>query len=402
MNATSIALSSQDILYQILSFNQLTQSELYSCCLVNTEWAAAGLILLWRYPKCRSAHTFRLLLDTLRHEDDQSAPIGATIGSYNTQKNTAAKRSATMRNKSSTPSAFQLPTSGSLASLLPTIYPPFRERKGYGIPFHGQKLHHRAQFIREIDFKSLIGAISNHHFEILARSTKIGFRALDLRTVQLPFSTHLLSILQNSRSLRKLCLSKMHIPVEGIVYLEQCFSTLAELRYDFPDTMCDNELGLILRHCTQLRILEIRGEYITDDSLSWIAKSCLELETLVIEAPLMTDSVVIQIATACTRLNSWSLIDCAYQKIDHIRIQLYSSNILIYPTTLETTGGVTSGVCKPDHERIYAGDTDEMQPSSGTQIMALQELKSGNIYRSKFSLREFGRIGFHGQVYKDF
>ncbi|KAF8939042.1 hypothetical protein BGZ58_010797 [Dissophora ornata] len=309
MNAVTIALSSQDILHQILSLGLLNQSDLRACCLVNSDWAAAGLILLWRYPLCHSLHSFRLLLDTLRHELDLSGPIASTTTPTPTTAVAVLGRSATMRESRS--SSRLVSHAPSLPSMVPTPYRSFQQRKEYGIPFHGQRIYHRAQFIRRIDFGNLASALSVYHFEILARSCKIGFRSLDLRKVQLPFSDYLLSIISNSKALRQLTLGNMHVPLEALVFLEPCLSVLAELQLvDCPASMGDPELSLILQHCSQLQVLEVRGESFTDESLCWISKTCLNLEKLVIEAPRMTDAVVEQIVTACTRLRSWSLVDC--------------------------------------------------------------------------------------------
>ncbi|KAI8605875.1 hypothetical protein EDD21DRAFT_362435 [Dissophora ornata] len=309
MNAVTIALSSQDILHQILSLGLLNQSDLRACCLVNSDWAAAGLILLWRYPLCHSLHSFRLLLDTLRHELDLSGPIASTTTPTPTTAVAVLGRSATMRESRS--SSRLVSHAPSLPSMVPTPYRSFQQRKEYGIPFHGQRIYHRAQFIRRIDFGNLASALSVYHFEILARSCKIGFRSLDLRKVQLPFSDYLLSIMSNSKALRQLTLGNMHVPLEALVFLEPCLSVLAELQLvDCPASMGDPELSLILQHCSQLQVLEVRGESFTDESLCWISKTCLNLEKLVIEAPRMTDAVVEQIVTACTRLRSWSLVDC--------------------------------------------------------------------------------------------
>ncbi|KAK3810761.1 MAG: hypothetical protein J3Q66DRAFT_443069 [Benniella sp.] len=311
MRASSIALSSQDILHHILTLGSLSQADLFSCSLVNSEWAAATLILLWRYPQCHSLHSFRLLLDTLRHEVDLSGPIAfsaepqisaGSIADTVVSTSIALRRSLTMREK---------PTLSRSATLLATPYRPYQRRKEYGIPFHGQRVYHRAQFIRRIDFGTLASVISMHHLEILARSSKIGFRSLDLQNIRLPFSVHLLSILMNSKSLRELTLSDIHIPLDAIVLLESCFSGLTELRLkSCPDSMGDPELTMILRHCSKLKVLEVHGESFTDDSLGWISKTCLGLESLMIGAPNMTDQVIEQIAIACTRLKSWRLENC--------------------------------------------------------------------------------------------
>ncbi|KAG0199151.1 F-box and leucine-rich repeat protein 4 [Mortierella sp. GBA30] len=353
MNAVATALSSQDILHHILSLGLLSQSDLRSCCLVNSDWATAGLILLWHYPQCHTLHSFRLLLDTLRHEVDLSGPVETSLGiastvgpGTGTSPETAAvlraatilRRSSTMHEKKSSATSYPLlhttitapnasaslepsPSSSSRPlkqhqhfeslSLLPTPYRPYKQPKEYGIPFHGQRIYHRAQFIRHIDFSALVSSLSMYHFEILARSSKIGFRSLDLRLIRLPFSEHLLSILMNSKGLRQLALAHMHIPTEALVCLEPCFQELTELRLiDCPDSMQDQELSLILQQCPRLRILEIHGESFTDESLQWIGRTCLDLETLIIEAPKMTDAVVEHIAQKCSRLWSWSLVDC--------------------------------------------------------------------------------------------
>ncbi|KAF9962216.1 hypothetical protein BGZ72_009294 [Mortierella alpina] len=357
MNAVATALSSQDILHHILSLGLLSQCDLRSCCLVNSDWAAAGLILLWHYPQCNTLHSFRLLLDTLRHEVDLTGPVEASLGiaratstassaaGLQTSPEAAAVlRAATILRRANTmhekKSSSRVPTSAhgllhtqtshlllpapsrplslypaeslSLSlSLLPTPYRPHKQPREYGVPFHGQRIYHRAQFIRRIDFSALVCSLSMHHLEILARSTKIGFRSLDLRTILLPFSEHLLSILMSSKGLRQLALAHMHIPAEALLCLEPCLQELTELRLlDCPDSMQDTELCMILQHGARLRVLELHGESFTDESLSWIAVTCRDLETLIIEAPKMTDAVVEQIARNCTKLRSWSLIDC--------------------------------------------------------------------------------------------
>ncbi|KAG0267475.1 hypothetical protein BG011_004509 [Mortierella polycephala] len=343
-NAVTIALSNPDILHHILSLDLLSQSDLRSSCLVSQEWAAAGLILLWRYPQCHTMHSFRLLLDTLRHEVDLSGPLASSLvtslsatpsspsseGAAVVAAANVLRRAATMRTEkkpsmfsSSSTSTSSTSSSSTIVStrpllhtptsfsLLPTPYRPHQRHKEYGIPFHGQRIFHRAQFIRKIDFCALAGFLSLHHLEILARSCKIGFRSLDLQTIRLPFSDHLLDILMNSMALKQLSLGHIHIPTEALVCLESCFSGLTEFRlFNCPDSMGDTELGMTLRHCTQLKLLEIHGESFTDESLVWISKACVNLETLVIEAPKMTDAVVGQIALSCTKLRSWSLIDC--------------------------------------------------------------------------------------------
>ncbi|KAF9192735.1 hypothetical protein BGZ50_008292 [Haplosporangium sp. Z 11] len=342
-NAVSIALSNPDILHHILSLDLLSQSDLRSSCLVSQEWAAAGLILLWRYPQCYTLYSFRLLLDTLRHEVDLSGPLASSLvtslsptssspnseGAAVVAAANILRRAATIRTEkkpsmfSSSPTSTSSISPSTIAStrpllhtptsfsLLPTPFRPYQQRKEYGIPFHGQRIFHRAQFIRKIDFCALAGFLSLHHLEILARSSKIGFRSLDLHTTRLPFSDHLLDILMSSMALKQLSLGHIHIPTEALACLESCFSGLTELRlFNCPDSMGDMELGMILRHCTQLSVLEVHGESFTDESLVWISKTCVNLETLVIEAPKMTDAVVGQIALSCTKLRSWSLIDC--------------------------------------------------------------------------------------------
>ncbi|CAO3571196.1 unnamed protein product [Mortierella alpina] len=200
-------------------------------------------------------------------------------------------------------------------SLLPTPYRPHQQPREYGVPFHGQRIYHRAQFIRRIDFSALVCSLSLYHFEILARSTKIGFRSLDLRTIRLPFSEHLLSILMSSKGLKQLALAHMHIPAEALLCLEPCLQELTELRLlDCPDSMQDTELCMILQHGARLRVLELHGESFTDESLNWIAVVCRDLETLILETPKITDAVVEQIARNCTKLLSWSLIDCTELK----------------------------------------------------------------------------------------
>ncbi|KAF9580275.1 hypothetical protein BGW38_003144 [Lunasporangiospora selenospora] len=197
--------------------------------------------------------------------------------------------------------------------LLATPYQPHRQaRKEYGIPFHGQRIYRRAQFIREFNFNTFAGLFCSYHFEILARSTLIGFRSIDLQHIGLPFSDHLLQILMSSRQLSRLTLGRgMHIPVEVLAYLESCFEDLTELRLiDCPDSMGDNELEQILRCCSRLETLEIHGEVFTDKSLAWIAKSCVNLEVLILEAPKITSSVIEQIAASCPKLKSWTLLDC--------------------------------------------------------------------------------------------
>ncbi|KAF9565630.1 hypothetical protein EC968_004062 [Mortierella alpina] len=361
MNAVATALSSQDILHHILSLGLLSQCDLRSCCLVNSDWAAAGLILLWHYPQCNTLHSFRLLLDTLRHEVDLTGPVEASLGlaratstatstaGLQTSPETAAvlraatilrrantvhEKKASSRISTSAHSLLHTQSSHSLLpapsrplslypaeslslslSLLPTPYRPHKQPREYGVPFHGQRIYHRAQFIRRIDFSALVCSLSMHHFEILARSTKIGFRSLDLRTIRLPFSEHLLSILMSSKGLKQLALAHMHIPAEALLCLEPCLQELTELRLlDCPDSMQDTELCMILQHGARLRVLEVHGESFTDESLNWIAATCRDLETLIIEAPRMTDAVVEQIARNCTKLRSWSLIDCTELK----------------------------------------------------------------------------------------
>ncbi|KAF9989690.1 hypothetical protein BGZ75_005369 [Mortierella antarctica] len=357
MNAVATALSSQDILHHILSLGLLSQCDLRSCCLVNSDWAAAGLILLWHYPQCNTLHSFRLLLDTLRHEVDLTGPVEATLatstapspaGLQSSPETAAVLRAATILRRANTmhekkassriatsanpllhtPASHSRPPAPSRPlslypaeslslslSLLPTPYRPHKQPREYGVPFHGQRIYHRAQFIRRIDFSALVCSLSMYHLEILARSTKIGFRSLDLRTIRLPFSEHLLSILMSSKGLKQLALAHMHIPPEALLCLEPCLQELTELRLlDCPDSMQDTELGMILQHGARLRVLELHGESFTDESLNWIAVICRDLETLIIEAPKMTDAVVEQIARNCIKLRSWSLIDCTELK----------------------------------------------------------------------------------------
>ncbi|KAI1310513.1 hypothetical protein EDD11_003718 [Mortierella claussenii] len=333
MNATTVALSSPDILHHIFSHGLLPQVDLRTCCLVNSDWAAAGLILLWRYPRCHSLYSFRLLLDTLRHEVDLSGPIASQDSSEHlglqgkslSVSAAALRRSATVSEKPSPAARTTAVTcadidsssgstplqAASTTALIATTYRPDRRHFEYGIPFHGQRIYHRAQFIRELNFGILASTISTHHFEILARSSKLGFRTLDLRKVHLPFSEHLLSILISSKALRSLSLDSVHIPSTALIHLESCLSALTELRlYNCPDSMRDPELTMILRHCSQLKQLELHSNTFTDKSLCWIAKTCVELEGLVIEAPRMTDAVIEQIVPACSRLTSWRLINC--------------------------------------------------------------------------------------------
>ncbi|KAG0293773.1 hypothetical protein BGZ98_002043 [Dissophora globulifera] len=315
MNAVAIALSSQDIVHQILSLDSLTPADLRACCLVNSDWAAAGLFLLWRYPKCHSLHSFCLLFDTLRHEVDFSGPVASVVASRTLRGSKTEATVATLQHSVTLrefPSSLPFPDASVIPSLVPTPYRPFQLPKEYGIPFHGQRIYHRAQFIRHIDFNALAGAISIHHFEILARSSKVGFRSLDLRKVQIPFSGYLLSILINSKSLRQLALCNMHIPLDALVFLEPCFRCLVELRLiNCPNSMGDAELSQILKYCSQLQVLEIRGESFTDESLCWISKTCHKLETLVVEVPRLTDTVIKKIAKSCVHITSWSFINCA-------------------------------------------------------------------------------------------
>ncbi|KAG0311583.1 hypothetical protein BGZ99_010069 [Dissophora globulifera] len=315
MNAVAIALSSQDIVHQILSLDSLTPADLRACCLVNSEWAAAGLFLLWRNPKCHSLHSFCLLFDTLRHEVDFSGPVASVVASRTLRGLKTEATVATLQRSVTLgefPSSLPFPDASVIPSLVPTPYRPFQLPKEYGIPFHGQRIYHRAQFIRHIDFNALAGAISIHHFEILARSSKVGFRSLDLRKVQIPFSGYLLSILINSKSLRQLALCNMHIPLDALVFLEPCFRCLVELRLiNCPSSMGDAELSQILRYCSQLQVLEIRGESFTDESLCWISKTCHKLETLVVETPRLTDTVIKKITKSCVHITSWSFINCA-------------------------------------------------------------------------------------------
>ncbi|GJJ73722.1 hypothetical protein EMPS_06080 [Entomortierella parvispora] len=341
MNPVEVALASQDILHNIFSLRLLSQADLRTCCLVNSDWAAAGLILLWRYPRCHTFLSFRLLLDTLRHEIDYDQPIASTpfldldlAGLRNNTHPNATmnnhgsnsgeppmsvelRRAVTMRERNGHHSAPEKKERRFLAaqpslSFLPMPLRPSRQRtKEYGIPFHSERVYHRGRFIRQLDFASLGSALSMHHLEVLARSAELGFRSLDLQTVRLPFSEHLLAILCNSKALKQLFLGHMSIPIEALGCLASCFAGLRELRWmNCPDSMGDAALIQVLKNCSQLRILEIHGESFTDHSLSWVAKSCRELETLVIEAPKMTDVVVEQIVAACPNLDSWTLIDC--------------------------------------------------------------------------------------------
>ncbi|KAG0344172.1 hypothetical protein BG004_004677 [Podila humilis] len=197
-------------------------------------------------------------------------------------------------------------------SILPTPYRPHCPPKEYGIPFHGKRSYHRAQFIRVLDLSSVAGSLSLHHFEILARSSRIGLRTLDLQLIQLPFSEHLLSILVASKQLRSLTLGAVEFPpVEDLAYLKPCLNGLTELRLmNCPDTVGDAVLAFLVRHCPQLRTLEIHGETFTDRSLEFIATTCGELETLVLETPLLSDEVIVQITTGCPKLTVWRLIDC--------------------------------------------------------------------------------------------
>ncbi|KAG0011654.1 hypothetical protein BGZ82_002925 [Podila clonocystis] len=307
MDAVSTALSSQDILHHILSLDSLAQSDLHACCLVNSDWAATGLALLWRHPQCHTLLAFRLLLDTLRHEQDQPARVLLLPSTHSRER--SVRRASTMH--SLPPSARTLTPSQSLA-ILPTPYRPHCPPKEYGIPFHGKRSYHRAQFIRTLDLHAVSGYLSLHHLEILARSSRIGLRALDLQTIQLPFSEHLLAILVASKQLRSLTLGPIELPpVEDLSYLKPCLGSLTELRLmSCLDTVGDTVLGFLLRHSPQLRQLEIHGEKFTDRSLEFIATTCVELESLVLEAPLMTDVVIAQITTGCTKLRTWRLIDC--------------------------------------------------------------------------------------------
>ncbi|KAF9922561.1 hypothetical protein FBU30_007312, partial [Linnemannia zychae] len=223
------------------------------------------------------------------------------------------RRSSTMRERPSPRLASShllshMPSSSSY--LVPTPYRPIQRRE-YGIPFHGQRIYHRAQLIRGIDFNSLTDSLNPHHFEILARSSRIGFRTLDLRNVKLTFSDNLLAILLACTSLRELSLRNIHIPFEAIEYLEPCFSTLIELRLQAcPDAMEDHELTPIIRSCSQVKILEIQGESFTDDSLKWIGTTCLQLETIILDSPLLSESTIRHIATNCKKLRSWHLVNC--------------------------------------------------------------------------------------------
>ncbi|KAG0283165.1 hypothetical protein BGZ96_012463 [Linnemannia gamsii] len=224
------------------------------------------------------------------------------------------RRSSTMREKppSRPTGSHSLAHTPSVSSsyLVPTPYRPVQRRE-YGIPFHGQRIYHRGQLIRGIDFNFLTDSLTLHHFEILARSTRIGFRTLDLRNVRFPFSENLLAILVACTSLRELSLRDIHIPFEAIEYLEPCFAALTVLRLnDCPDAMEDHELTPILKSCSQVKLLEIQGESFTDVSLNWIGTTCLQLESLMIDSPSMTDTVVGHIATNCKKLWNWHLVNC--------------------------------------------------------------------------------------------
>ncbi|KAI8346848.1 hypothetical protein B0O80DRAFT_466817 [Mortierella sp. GBAus27b] len=312
MGATAIALSSQDILHHIFTLGILSQADVLACTLVCSEWAAVALTLLWRHPHCPSFRSLKLLLGTLRHEIDLSGPIASTIQPETSagsiadavmDTTIALRRSLTTCRKSPIPRS---------STLVATPHRPQDRRKEYGIPFHGQRVYHRAQFIRRIDFGTLASVLSMDELEVLARSSKLGFRSLDLRNVRQPFSNHLLSILINSRSLKELSLGYAHIPIDAVILLESCLNGLIELRLmNCPESMGDTELSMILKHCPKLKILQVEGDSFTDDSLNAISKICLDLETLVIRAPKMTDQVVEQIAVACTRLRSWRLENCA-------------------------------------------------------------------------------------------
>ncbi|KAG0057754.1 hypothetical protein BGZ83_003652 [Gryganskiella cystojenkinii] len=374
MNPVKDALASQDILHNILSLSTLSQQELLACCLVNSDWAAAGLFLLWRYPRCWTFHSFQLLLNTLRHEIDYDGPIpfsppplldesldlAQSFGQSNFERTTAVtgaaatttatsagssgspmtlalRRAVTMRERSgkhgsprlnsknllfsavSTPAQSSFVNNNAavdkrlnrLSSFMPTPIRPRARPKEYGIPFHGERIYHRGRFIRRIDFAAIGKLLSDYHFEILARSTDLGFRSLDLQTVRLQFSEHLLAILSNSKFLRQLILGNMFIPLEALNCLAPCFQALKELRLvNCPDSMGDEALSVILENSTQLTVLEIHGESFTDMSLQLVAIFCQNLETLVIECPKMTDLVVERIAESCTKLESWTLIDC--------------------------------------------------------------------------------------------
>ncbi|KAF8936588.1 hypothetical protein BGZ47_009414, partial [Haplosporangium gracile] len=351
MTPIATALANQDILHHIFTLSILNQQDLYACCLVNSEWAATGLILLWHYPKCYTLHSFTQLLHTLRHEIDLPGPVvslsrtpliladikhnqtnnRSTTSSTTTTPTpaqdhlTAAppsafprvmsiRRSSTMRERT-TPqsgSSHSLSHTPSVSSsfLVPTPYRPVQRRE-YGIPFHGQRIYHRGQLIRSIDFNLIRDDLTLHHFEILARSTRIGFRTLDLRNVRFPFSENLLAILVACTSLRELSLHDIHIPFEAIEYLEPCFAALTVLRLNnCPDEMQDLELTPILKSCSQVKLLEIHGESFTDESLTWIGTTCLQLESLMIDAPLMTDATTRHIATNCKKLRIWRLVNC--------------------------------------------------------------------------------------------
>ncbi|KAF9413899.1 hypothetical protein BGZ94_000578 [Podila epigama] len=267
---------------------------------------------------------FRLLLDTLRHEQDQPTPVLRLSSTLNRER--CIRRTSTMYEQpvstttSSVPQQQQrlhhqqsfcsLPSRS--LSILPTPLRPYRPPKEYGIPFHGKRSYHRAQFIRELDFQSLASSLSLHHFEILARSNRIGFRSLNLHGVPLPFSEHLLSILVSSKQLRKLTLGAVEFPpAEDLACLRPCLAGLTELYLmELPDSVGDTELTFLLRHSPTLQVLEIHGESFTDRSLGFIASTCLELESLTLQTPLVTNEVIIQIAKCCPKLSTWRLIDC--------------------------------------------------------------------------------------------
>ncbi|KAF9274436.1 hypothetical protein BGZ88_003005 [Linnemannia elongata] len=354
MNPIATALANQDILHHIFSLGILNQQDLHACCLVNSEWAATCLILLWHYPKCYTLHSFTQLLHTLRHEIDLPGPVvslsrtpliladikhnqannkSTTATAATTTTNTtpanehlstapptafprvmSIRRSSTMRERTtarsgSSHSLSHMPSVSS-SFLVPTPYRPVQRRE-YGIPFHGQRIYHRAQLIRAIDFNPIRDDLTLHHFEILARSTRIGFRTLDLRNVRFPFSENLLAILVACTSLRELSLHEIHIPFEAIEYLEPCFAALTVLRLNnCPDEMQDLELTPILKSCSQVKLLEVQGESFTDESLNWIGTTCLQLESLMIDAPLMTDATVRHISTNCKKLRTWRLVNC--------------------------------------------------------------------------------------------
>ncbi|KAG0018953.1 hypothetical protein BGZ81_010009, partial [Podila clonocystis] len=289
----STALSSQDILHHILSLDSLAQSDLRACCLVNSDWAATGLALLWRHPQCHTLLAFRLLLDTLRHEQDQPARVLLLSSTHSRER--SVRRASTMH--SLPPSARTLTPSQSLA-ILPTPYRPHCPPKEYGIPFHGKRSYHRAQFIRTLD----LHAVSGYLWLDQAGSGSV------LSTSK---PSNCPSQSTCSPSLSRLNRPVEFPPLEDLSYLKPCLGSLTQLRLmSCLDTVGDTVLGFLLRHSPQLRQLEIHGEKFTDRSLEFIATTCVELESLVLEAPLMTDVVIAQITTGCTKLRTWRLIDC--------------------------------------------------------------------------------------------